>query len=277
MLDEAAIRQHLGDGTLLGPVRALGSVTSTNDIAWAWAAAGCPEGTVFFAEEQVQGRGRFGRRWHCPRGCGVLMSVVFRPAVAAIAPAHLTAIAAVAVAEAIEGVSGLAVSIHWPNDLVVGGLKVAGILVERRGRAAASACVVGAGINVNVAPEEFPEEVRCVATSLSAAAGRRFEREVLAARLLRRLDARYREACEGRWGDVASAWRGCCPLAGQRATLESRGKAFGGTVVAVDPVEGIELELDGGERRVFAAESTSVVHGPPEVERRASALETGGD
>lgn len=260
MLDAAAIERQLGERRFVGPIRALRSVASTNDIAWAWAAAGCPEGSVFFAEEQVQGRGRFGRTWHCPRGAGLLMSIVLRPSVPSITPAHLTALTALAVAEAVEGVAGLDVALRWPNDVTAGGRKLAGVLAERRGGQGASACVVGVGLNVNVAPEQFPEELRATATSLSAAAGHEFEREAVAAELLRRLDARYGDCADGRWAEVAAAWRRRCALVGERVELESAGASHHGTVVGVDPVGGIELELDGGERRVFAAELTTVTH-----------------
>ncbi|MFC1806657.1 biotin--[acetyl-CoA-carboxylase] ligase, partial [Planctomycetota bacterium] len=79
MLDAAVVKARLGDAGFGASIRVLGSVTSTSDIAWAWAEAGCDEGTVVFADEQVRGRGRFGRTWHCPRGRGLLMSVVLRP------------------------------------------------------------------------------------------------------------------------------------------------------------------------------------------------------
>ena len=262
MLDVSAIERRLGECRLVGPVRALRSVASTNDIAWAWAAAGCPEGAVFFAEEQVQGRGRFGRTWHCPHGAGLLLSIVLRPSAPSVTPAHLTALAALAVAEAVEETAGLAAAIRWPNDVTVHGRKLAGVLVERRGGQGASACVVGIGLNVNVAPEQFPEELRATATSLSAAAGREFAREAVAAALLRRFGARYAHCADGGWHEVAAAWRRRCVLVGERVALESAGAAYHGRVLRVDPVAGIELELDGGERRAFAAEAATITRPP---------------
>ncbi|MBL7224035.1 MAG: biotin--[acetyl-CoA-carboxylase] ligase [Candidatus Brocadiae bacterium] len=258
MLDVAAIQKLLDPQALIGPVRSLSSVSSTNDIAWAWATAGCAEGAVYFAEEQVQGRGRFGRTWLCPRGAGLLMSVVLRPSDPAITPAHLTALTALAASEAVEEVAGLQAVIQWPNDVMVAGRKLAGVLVERRG-GAGTACVAGVGMNVNVAPAEFPEAVRAIATSLSAAAGHTFVREEVAAALLRRLDARYRQTGQGAWDQVAAAWRQRGSLVGEDVEVECAGATWHGTVVAVDPVAGIELELRGGERRAFVAERTTVL------------------
>jgi BirA family biotin operon repressor/biotin-[acetyl-CoA-carboxylase] ligase len=259
VLDVTAIERQLPQGSGIGPVRVLGSVTSTNDIAWAWAGAGCPEGAAFFAEEQIQGRGRFGRTWHCPRGTGLLVSVVLRPPDTGITPAHLTALSAVAVAEAVEEVADVHAALRWPNDVTVDDRKVAGVLVERRGRGDNPPCVVGIGLNVNAEPQAFPKEVRETATSLQDATGESLEREAVAATLLRRLHGRYRDCAEGRWDSVSAAWRERSSLVGQKIELRSAGGAACGRVVAVDPLSGIELEMADGEHRRFAAESTSVI------------------
>jgi len=259
MLDVAAIRAQLGGAGLGASIRALGSVSSTNDVAWAWAEAGCAEGTVVLAEEQVRGRGRFGRTWHCPRGRGLLMSVVLRPAGEGVGPLHLTAVAAVAVAEAIEELAGLPAGIQWPNDVTVRDRKVAGVLVERRGSRASSPCVVGVGVNVNVGREEFPEELRERATSLAAEAGRELEVECMAAATLRRLDALYRQVGAGGWAAVAAAWRARCSLVGETADVETEGRLLRGRVVEADPLAGIELELADGERRQCQPDSATRV------------------
>jgi len=262
MLDTDAIRARLGDEWPGAEFRSLGSVTSTNDLAWAWAQAGCPEGTAVFAEEQVQGRGRFGRAWHCPRGRGLLMSVVLRPPEAVVTAAHVTALAALALAEAVEAETALPAALRWPNDVTLGSRKVAGVLVEQRGGPAP--CVVGMGLNVNVGREEFPEELRGAATSLAIEAGTDFSREEIAAEVLRRLARRYRDAVEGRWPQVAACWHERSSLVGRPATVASSGESYEGRLVEVDPLGRIELEMAGGERRVFRAESASLVlRGPP--------------
>jgi BirA family biotin operon repressor/biotin-[acetyl-CoA-carboxylase] ligase len=155
--------------------------------------------------------------------------------------------------------AGLEVAIRWPNDLTVAARKLAGVLTERRGREGADACVCGVGLNVNVAREQFPPALRDVATSMLVEAGHPFEREQVAAVMLRRLAARYQDCTDERWDAVAAAWRQRCRLEGQVVALELAGESVRGTVVAVDPVAGIELQLADGSRRAFAAERTAVV------------------
>jgi BirA family biotin operon repressor/biotin-[acetyl-CoA-carboxylase] ligase len=257
-LDAAAIQAGLGEARLGRQIRALGSITSTSDIAWAWADTGCDEGLTVFADQQIRGRGRFGRAWHCPRGRGLLMSVVLRPP-EGVGPEHLTAVGALAVAETAEAAADLPARIRWPNDVTAAGRKLAGVLVERRGRAAAPAvCVVGIGLNVNVAPGELPAEVG-EATSLAAEAGREFVLEEVAATLLVRLDARYRETCGGRWEQVADGWRRRSTLVGQAVEVELNGRRLRGTVTAADPLAGLELALEGGGQRLCGAEAATVV------------------
>jgi len=265
VIDPELIRSHLRraghlehPGALGSEIRALSSVSSTNDIAWAWADAGCPEGTVILAEEQILGRGRFGRAWACPRGQGLLMSVVFRPPDGRIGPAHLTALAALAVAEAAEALAPLSAAIRWPNDVTIGTRKLAGVLVEARGECP-SPCVLGVGLNVNTRADEFPGDLRTAATSLVAEVGEEFGIEAVAAAVLGRLDLRYRDALEGRWAGVVAEWRRRSTLQGAELDVESRGEAWRGRVVGLDPLEGIVLELSGGERRTFRAEWTTLV------------------
>ncbi len=258
MLDAEAIRTFLGNGWAGAELRVLGSVPSTNDIAWAWAEAGCPEGTTIFAEEQIQGRGRHGRVWHSPRGRGLLMSVVLRPPGPEVGPAHVTALAALAAAEAIEGQAALGARIRWPNDVTVQGRKVAGVLVECRGHRPAP-CVVGIGVNVNTTPEEFPEELRGSATSIAIEAGRPFSREAVAGALLHGLQRRYREAIEGRWEHAAAAWRQRAALLGELVTVQCQGREHSGRLVGMDPLAGITLELPEGEQRTYRAEDATRV------------------
>jgi len=264
VLDADRIRSQSGELRLVTEIRALTSVSSTSDIAWAWAEAGCAEGMVVVAEEQVQGRGRFGRVWHCPRGRGLLMSVVLRPPAGEVGPEHLTAVGALATAEAVEETAGLAAAIRWPNDVTVGGRKLAGVLVERRSRDGAVACVLGIGLNVNVARTEFPAGLSETAASLASEAGREFAIEDVAAALLRRLDRRYGEACGGGWPQVAAAWRGRSALEGSEVEVETEGQRLRGRVLSADPLGGLELELAGGQRIVCRPAATTLLTGEPE-------------
>jgi BirA family biotin operon repressor/biotin-[acetyl-CoA-carboxylase] ligase len=146
-----------------------------------------PEGAVAVTEEQTEGRGRLGRRWHAAPFTSVLCSVNLRPAVDSARLPELSLVAGAACAEAIEAVMGLEPELKFPNDVLIGGRKVAGILAEaREGRV-----VLGIGINVNVPEDELPTEVGRPATSLLVEGGRAVDRADLLVALLDRLERRY--------------------------------------------------------------------------------------
>jgi BirA family biotin operon repressor/biotin-[acetyl-CoA-carboxylase] ligase len=149
--------------------------------------ADAPEGAVAVAGEQTAGRGRLGRRWLAPAGTSLLCSVQLRPRVSSAQLPELTGVAALACADAIAAVTNLEPELKFPNDLLVDGRKVAGILAEaREGRV-----VLGVGVNVNVAESDLPTEVDRPATSLLAETGRELDRAELLVELLERLEQRY--------------------------------------------------------------------------------------
>lgn len=155
--------------------------------------ADAPEGAVVVAEEQTAGRGRLGRSWLAPAGTSLLLSLQLRPPVPGERLPELTVVASRACADAIAARTGLEPELKFPNDVLVGGRKVAGVLAEaREGRV-----VLGIGVNVNLAPEELPREVDRPATSLLAETGREVDRAELLAELLERLERRYDEWVSG--------------------------------------------------------------------------------
>jgi BirA family biotin operon repressor/biotin-[acetyl-CoA-carboxylase] ligase len=146
-----------------------------------------PEGAVVVADEQTAGRGRLGRRWLAPAGTSLLCSIQLRPQVDPQRLPELTGVAAQATADAIEAVTGLAVETKEPNDLLIGGRKVAGVLAEAR----EERVVLGIGINVNIPEANLPEDVDLPATSLLVETGRETDRAELLIELLDRLELRY--------------------------------------------------------------------------------------
>jgi BirA family biotin operon repressor/biotin-[acetyl-CoA-carboxylase] ligase len=150
-------------------------------------APGAPEGAVAVADEQIEGRGRLGRRWEAPAGTSVLCSVQLRPAVEAARFPQLTVVGAEACAEAIRVVTGLQPALKHPNDVLIGGRKVAGVL----GEAGEGRVVLGVGINANVGEDELPIEVRIPATSLLVETGAPVDRIELLVELLVALERRY--------------------------------------------------------------------------------------
>jgi BirA family transcriptional regulator, biotin operon repressor / biotin---[acetyl-CoA-carboxylase] ligase len=145
------------------------------------------EGTVAVAEEQTEGRGRLGRRWHAPPGTSILVSVLLRPPVPTERLPELTIVAARACAEAIAAVTGLEATVKEPNDVLVSGRKVAGILGEAR----EGHVVLGIGLNVNVRAAELPQRPEIPATSLLEETGQEHPRAPLLAKVLARLESNY--------------------------------------------------------------------------------------
>ena len=198
MVDER-VRQRLRDTTRFGDIRECERVDSTNRWLLDAAAAGAAEGLVAVADHQVSGRGRLGRVWEAPPGSALLMSVLLRPAGLPVDRFHLrTAAVGLAARQACREVAGFTPGLKWPNDLLVGPAKLAGILAEARD----GAVVVGVGCNVAGAPPG--------AISAETAAGRPVDRGALLGALLAALERWY-----GRLGEVPAAYRAACATIGQ--------------------------------------------------------------
>ena len=146
-----------------------------------------PEGAVAVAEEQTAGRGRLGRNWHAPHGSSVLCSVLLRPKVEPTRLPELTVLAARAVADAVAEAVEVGPTVKHPNDVLLGGRKVAGVLGEARD----GVVVIGMGVNVNLSAADMPAETRLPATSLSIETGGEVDRARLLAHILRELETRY--------------------------------------------------------------------------------------
>ncbi len=192
----------------------LGEVGSTQSEARRLAEAGAPEGTVVRAEHQTRGRGRLGREWVDEPGSALLTSIILRPPVEVSRLPQLSLVAGIAVAGALGEASGLPVAVAWPNDLLIGGLKVAGILAESFAQAGAGPVVI-LGIGINVNQTRFAGNLEGRATSLAREAGHVFDRERLLAAVLERLEAWYRRWVAEGFGPVRDAWRRASATLGQ--------------------------------------------------------------
>ena len=143
------------------------SVESTQRIAHRFASEDVPEGTVIIAEEQLSGRGRMDRKWHSPKYTGIWMSLIIRPNIPLSKAPQLTLLTAVAIVQAIEETTDLLPEIKWPNDILINGKKVTGILTELQAEAdRIHSIIIGIGLNVNQTREDFPLELRETASSL---------------------------------------------------------------------------------------------------------------
>jgi len=167
-------------------------VDSTNIIARQLAKSGAAEGTIVVCEAQTAGKGRMTRRWVCPHGRGLLFSVILRPQIKPANISLLTLLAGVVVADAIRLTSGCPAGIKWPNDVLVKGKKICGILGESKvSRNNTDFAVIGIGVNVNLNKEDFPEDFRDLSTSLKIETGRQFCRSSLLTTLMQRFAVHY--------------------------------------------------------------------------------------
>jgi BirA family biotin operon repressor/biotin-[acetyl-CoA-carboxylase] ligase len=251
---------HAGRRTrLLGrEVRYFPVLATTNDVAREEAGAGMPEGLLVLAEEQRFGRGRRGRRWEAPFGSSLLASLLLRPTFLPPEQAFLlSALAAMGIAEAIALETGLRPALKWPNDLLLAGRKVCGILIELEGRAGRLEwAVLGWGLNVNTDFSGDPE-LQQRATSLAQAAGRPFPRLPLLWACLERLEAHY-ETVRAGWGEaVWAAWRARLDTIGRPVEVLASEGAFSGRALDVSRAGALLVQReDGAVVRVLAGDVT---------------------
>ncbi len=229
---------------------------STNSRARELAAGGAPEGTLVVAEGQSHGRGRRQRTWFSPPFLGIYASLVVRPAIPPGEAPRMAILTAVAVADALRSETGLPATIKWPNDILAGGRKIAGILLElATDMGAVDYLVIGVGINVNVPSGLFPPEIRPLATSVLAETGRELPRVGLLRRCLESLEAWYgRFTAEG-FAPVLARWKDMSRMIGQRVVVQVPGRDLAGIVTDVDENGFLLLRDDGGrDHRIFSGD-----------------------
>ena len=184
------------------------TVGSTNSLALEMGQAGAVTGTVLVAETQTKGRGRLGKGWESPKGTGLYCTVLLRPVISMQHLARVTLAAGLAAALAIDEVSGLVSAIKWPNDVLLHGQKVAGILAECQMSAGEAPLVaLGVGINLVTTPDQFPQELRSRATSLVIASGKFIGKGVMLGALLGWIDSMICRLEQGDFIEILSEWR----------------------------------------------------------------------
>ena len=191
MPDLKAMDEALAGSIFSGQLHYASVTGSTNLDALEAARQSAPHGAVYFADEQLAGRGRSDHGWHSAAGLGLYVSVVLRPALSLQRRSLLPFAAGLSVVQAIQAVSGLNADLRWPNDVLIGPRKVCGILVEALAESGTAAAVV-AGIGINVLHQQFPADLATPATSLDLEAGRRISRQQLLVKLLKSLEEEVR-------------------------------------------------------------------------------------
>ena len=233
------------------------SVNSTNREAKALAYHGASDGTIVVAEEQGNGKGRLDRNFYSPRGKGIWFSIILRPKFLPHDAPKCTLMAAVAVAEAMKRFN-LKAEIKWPNDIMFDGRKIVGILTEITGELGKiTYIVVGIGINVNISREEFPEEIRDVAASLSEMNGEDLSRAEFFRAVLEEFDKLYREVNESGFDKIIERWKEYNITLGKDIRVISAsdgGETFNGKAVDLNSEGALIVETERGLRTVYAGD-----------------------
>ncbi len=227
---------RLGNTKVVGrDIQVFEQTTSTNDVVERLARDGVKEGAVVFAESQTKGRGRLGRKWSSPTHKGLWLSVLLRPDLRPQETTQLTVISATALRRAIKTVTGLSADIKWPNDLLLGGKKVAGILTEMSAETdRVRHVIIGIGVDVNQDASDLPGELRPIATSLKMESGDEISRAELATEVLRELDTDYARIGTGKFPEVADEWEAACVTIGRNVTVHIGNRKFRGRAESLD-------------------------------------------
>ena len=232
------------------------TVDSSNNLAKTIAAGGCPNGLLVVAEEQGHGKGRLSRGWISPHAKGIWFSVVLKPPFLPQEAAKCTLLAAVAVVKAINKLPGVNAAIKWPNDILLLGRKLVGILTEMNAEFGhINYVVIGTGINTNATPEDYPEEVRPLAVSVADAATVPFTRVELLCDILKNMEDLYETALREGFTPIFAEWRAYSCTLGQKVKVIAPDKTYFGTAVDIDS-EGLLIvrREDGTMEKVVAGD-----------------------
>jgi len=228
-------------------IRVFEQTTSTNEVIEKLARDGVKEGVVVFAESQTKGRGRLGRKWISPERKGLWFSILLRPNLRPQEATQLTVASATALRRAIQSETGLNPEIKWPNDILIGGKKVAGILTELTAELdKVRHVILGIGVNVNLSASEFPPELRKLATSLKIESGKTISRPELATVILRSLDDDYGRICGGSFAEVANEWEAHCKTIGRNVTVQIGGRSLRGRAESLSDDGALLLRTEHG-------------------------------
>ncbi|RFU68473.1 biotin--[acetyl-CoA-carboxylase] ligase [Peribacillus saganii] len=232
------------------------TVSSTQQIAHRLANEGASEGTIVVAEEQVSGKGRLSRSWHSPKFTGIWMSIILRPIIPIDKAPQLTLLAAVAVVQAIEEVTDTLPQIKWPNDILINGKKVTGILTEMQAESdGIHSVIIGIGINVNTKQDDFPDDLKEKATSIQIEQGKSISRAKLIQVLLLRLEKIYDLYLEKGFSPIKQLWEGYAVTIGRDIIATTLTGTITGRALGITEEGVLLLEDNKGEvHKIYSAD-----------------------
>ncbi|MGA2073258.1 MAG: biotin--[acetyl-CoA-carboxylase] ligase [Terriglobia bacterium] len=259
LLVPAMIREELRGNEIGQAIVHHFRIDSTNTAAMVLAQEGAAHGTVVVAEEQTAGRGRFGREWYSEKSSGIYLSVILRPPFSPTAAPILTLMAGVAAQQAVSALTGLGVDIRWPNDLLVNGKKVAGILTEMKAELGRlHAVVLGIGINVN--HSQMPASLKPIATSLRIESQRPWSRVQICVALLKELERHYHLLLGKGSAAIAERWAAASSYAcAKRIRIVSAEAESLATTTGLDPSGALRVRYDDGREEALVAGEVSEV------------------
>jgi BirA family biotin operon repressor/biotin-[acetyl-CoA-carboxylase] ligase len=254
------IRQRLATQRLGSAFHYFAEIGSTNTYARRLAEQGAREGELVIADSQTDGRGRLGRHWVSPADMNLYLSFVLRPKLPPARAPQITLMAAVALAETLQSFLPVPPSIKWPNDIIVNGKKLAGILSEVNcGTDSVEFVILGIGVNVNYPVDLMPQEIRQRATSVAIECQYEVNREDLLWRLIQDLDRCYGEVEENGFKVLAPRWEAYFGWRGQRVRIELLNQIVFGIAKGIDHDGSLVVEDDHGRvQRVIAGDVTLV-------------------
>ena len=255
-----AVQAGLGCQVIGSRVRCFDETDSTNLQVCRLGDAGEAEGLVVIADRQTAGKGRMGRHWESPARVNLYASILLRPSILPFEAPRLTFLSAVAVCRAIQAVTALQPTVKWPNDVLLDGAKVAGLLNEMSAETdRVNYVVLGIGVNLNMSAAQFPADLRYPATSLAIAIGRPVVRLAFTRALLREIDRLYQVFLASGSAPILAEWSGLCAMTGKPVRVDCGGSCIEGTMTGLAEDGALLIRTVTGKMEcVYAGDVTPV-------------------
>ena len=259
-LNQESLKQNLAGKFIGHQLHYYEEIGSTNDEAFRLGMKGVPEGTVLIAESQSAGKGRMQRVWHSPAGANIYTSIILRPDFEVARAPQISIATGVAVAETLDLYCPGKVQLKWPNDALIGGKKVCGILAQMKlAGAAIDFVVVGIGINVNINRKQFPQDIQEIATSVAIEAGHEISRLELIIRLYENLAKWYKQLLQNGFRPIMEKWLSCSSMIGQPVSVLFQEEAVSGTAIGLDDDGSLILLAAGNKEIIVSAGDATVI------------------